>query len=178
MHAAQRLLPVLILAAALGGGARAAEPDPIATAPPATSGAPPSVADQIDAYLKSSPAAALPKDAASGVTAGKGATRAVHGVADVAVGSNGDRSAFVRGDIPVGESATVSIAVGETRLQSRRRGDFGGEGLTGSRRSLSLGFAGAEAVDPRCRRPGEASADPRFDAGPRLGCGPIASSGP
>ncbi|HZZ31146.1 MAG TPA: hypothetical protein VFE10_04060, partial [Phenylobacterium sp.] len=64
--------PTLVLTAlavlALAGAARAGEPEAVATAASAGAGAPPtSTAEQIDAYLKSSPALVLPKDAANGV---------------------------------------------------------------------------------------------------------------
>jgi hypothetical protein len=178
------LVPALILAAALaaGGAARAADPEAMATAPAATSGAPPtapaatapSVADQIDSYLKTSPAVTLPKDGANGVTSGE-EPRKVHGVVDVAVGSNGYRSAFVQSDIPVGKTGTLSIAVGETRFNGRvgyggYGGGYGGAygGLVpGQRQSLALGLRlGEAALDPRdlrCRQAGEDGPDLRDD---------------
>jgi hypothetical protein len=185
MPVAPRLTASLILAAAMGcgGAAGAAEPGAIATAPPAGSGAPPnaapassapassapgSVADQIDAYLKTSPALALPRDAASGVTAGQDGLRKPHGMVDVAVGSNGYRSAFVQSDLPVGKTGTVSIAVGETRFKARGLYDLRGYGGPGDvdRRSVALGLSMGETAldphDPRCRQMADEGFDARF----------------
>jgi hypothetical protein len=174
MNAVSRLVPALILAAAVSSPAWAAEPETMATAPPATTGAPPSVAAQIDAYLKTSPAVILPKDTAAGVTSGD-EPRKIHGTVDVAVGSNGYRSAFVQSDIPLGKTGTVSIAVGESRFDGRGRGGYGGYGgyYPGTHQTLALGLAlGGAALDPqgrRCRQPGEDGPglrdDPRFDGG-------------
>jgi hypothetical protein len=143
--------PALLLAVTLTGAgvAAAAEPETVTTAPATSGGAPMSVADQIDTYLNTSPAAALPREPATGVTSGE-EPRVAHGMVDVAVGSNGYRSAFVRSDLPIGKSGTVSIAVGETRFDGRGR--FG----SATRQSLGLGLAvgdGArEQRDPRCRQ--------------------------
>jgi hypothetical protein len=159
-----RLVPALILAAAFAapGPVLAAEPEAVATAPAA--GAPPSVAEQIDNYLKTSPAAVLPKDGAGGVTSGAEQPRKVHGVVDVAVGTGGYRSAYVRSDIPVGKTGTVSIAVGDTQYGNRRGGRF----AQYERQSLGLGLQFDGAPDPAgCRRqPGEDAPDLRFD--PRM----------
>ena len=177
------IAPALVLTATLAaaGASRAAEPETMATAPAATSGAPPSanaasVADQIDTYLKTSPALALPKDGAAGVT-GAEEPRKVHGVVDVAVGTGGYRSAFVQSDIPVGKTGTLSIAVGQTHFDGRSRGGYGGY-AGGDRQTLALGFGlGGAALDPRdarCRRTGEqgfdSGVDPQFDGGRLRGC--------
>lgn len=181
------IVPALVLAATLAGAgtSRAAEPETVATAPAATSGAPPSadaasVADQIDTYLKTSPALALPKDGAAGVT-GAEEPRKVHGVVDVAVGSGGYRSAFVQSDIPVGKTGSLSIAVGQTHFDGRSRGGYGGYAggfFPGDRQSLALGFgfggAALDSRDARCRRSGEqaldSGVDPQFDGGRPRGC--------
>jgi hypothetical protein len=171
----RRLIP------AQSGAASAAEAEAIATAPPATSGAPPgaaaaSVAEQIDTYLKTSPAVALPKDGASGVVSGD-EPRKVHGVVDVAVGTGGYRSAFVQSDIPVGKTGTLSIAVGETRFDGRGRGGYAGYGgyYPGTRQSLGIGLSlGGDALDPRCRQIREEgpdlSQDPRLEGGRPRAC--------
>jgi len=151
------------------GAARAADPGPMATAPAGTTGAPPStaasVAQQIDDYLKTSPAVALPRDAASGVTSGE-QPRRIHGTVDVAVGTGGYRSAYVRSDLPVGKTGTVSIAVGENHFADGRGRFIVGHG-TGGRQALGLGMALGDAAldprDPRCRRPGEDGPDQRGD---------------
>jgi hypothetical protein len=188
MNSARR--PYLVLAAlttlALAGAARAADPEVVATAAPAGSGAPPSnapsgagasssVADQIDAYLKSSPALALPKDGPGGVTTAD-EPRQIHGFVDVAAGSNGYRSAFVESEIPVGKTGTATIAIGETRFDGRSFGGrgFGGPGYRGpggSSQNLALGLAlgGAEPTDWRCRQAMEA-AEARPDDGPPAAC--------
>ncbi|MFI4964866.1 MAG: hypothetical protein ACHP9T_05805 [Caulobacterales bacterium] len=179
-----RLLSALILTAALAApAARAEEPEAMATAPAATTGAPPvaaapagnagavsapgvggpSVADQIDNYLKTSPALTPPRDGASGVTSGE-EPRKVHGVVDVAVGTNGYRSAFVQSELPVGKTGTLSIAVGESRFNDRFASRFGGPYAyaPGVRQSLGVGlYLGDAAPGQRCREDEE--------AGPNLG---------
>jgi hypothetical protein len=203
----RRLLPALALAGfvAASGLALAAEPEVVTTAatnsaPPtatetaptaataaATTGAPSSVADQIDAYLKSSPAAKLPSDGAAGVTSGS-EPRKVHGEVDVSVGTGGYRSAYVRSDIPIGQNGTASISFGETQFNSRFGGRYGGQFAPGSRQSFALGLRFDDAaLDPsslRCRQAGVddgfgVARDPRID-GERLGScpGPRASAYP
>jgi hypothetical protein len=170
MNSPRRRLSLLIAAAALAcaGAPRAAEPEAIATAPAATS-----TADQIDAYLRTSPALALPKDGPAGVTTGE-EPRQAHGFVDLAVGSSGYRSAYVQSDLPVGKTGTLSIGVGETRFKGRV-GGYGGYGGYGSpygggfapsdRQSLALGLSlGGDAVpDARCRQSGQERSDPRQD---------------
>lgn len=170
MDTARRLLPILMAAAALtvADASRADEPGVVATAPPASS-----IADQIDNYLATSPAAALPQDGPPGVTAGDEPRRA-HGFVDVTVGSNGYRSAYVQSDLPVGKTGTLSIGVGESHANVR----FGGYGgrYGGDRQSLGLALSlgGDAALDPRCRRPGEDRPDahpaPRLEGGRPLAC--------
>jgi hypothetical protein len=169
-------MPALVLAAALAasGAAWAAEPEVVATAPTAASGAPPSVADQIDTYLNTSPAAILPKDGATGVTSGDG-PRTAHGMVDVAVGSNGYRSAFVQSDLPVGKTGTLSIGVGETRFNGRVGDGYGGRFSPSQSQSqtLALGLRMDDAApgpqDLRCHQAEEVgpdrSADPQFGGG-------------
>jgi hypothetical protein len=165
MDTARRLLPVLMAAAALtaAGAVRSAEPEAVATAPPATS-----TADQIDAYLRTSPALALPKDGPAGVTTGE-EPRKAHGFVDLAVGTGGYRSAYVQSDLPVGKTGTLSIGVGETRFNGRSGvgyGGYGGRFGAGDRQTLALGLSlgGDAAVDPRCRRSAEDPSDPRQDS--------------
>jgi hypothetical protein len=191
MSASRRLVPALILVTALcASGARAAEPEAMATAPagaqaptsvpaasassskaaaaaasPAASGG---IADQIDNYLKTSPALTLPKDGATGVTAAADEPRKIHGVVDVAVGTGGYRSAYVESDLPVGKTGTVSIAVGEQHFNSRFASRFGGPNVGLTRQTLGLGFflGGDAAPDPRdlrCRQTGEDGSDLRSD---------------
>ena len=167
----QRFIPALVAAAALAAShpALCVEPEAVATAP-ATS-----VGDQIDAYLKTSPALALPKDGASGVTSGADEPRKVHGVVDVAVGSNGYRSVYMRSDMPVRTTGTVSVAVGETKFNGRGYGGYGGGGERQSLGlSLRLGEPALDPHDPRCRQAGEDGPatryDLRFEGGRRHPC--------
>jgi hypothetical protein len=132
-----------------------------------------SVAAQIDNYLRTSPALSLPREGASGVTGGGSAAngaeaapdepRKVHGEVDVAVGSGGYRSGYVRSDFPVGKTGTLSIAVGDTRFNGRSGyGGYGGYGGPYAsygggpyeRQSVALGLAlgGASlGSSDRCR---------------------------
>ncbi|WP_372782825.1 hypothetical protein [Phenylobacterium sp.] len=160
MSSSRRLLSALALAAVFAGApALAAEPEAVATAPqsgpqsaPASApAAAPGVAAQIDDYLKTSPAIALPQEGATGITPGS-EPRKIHGVVDVTVGTGGYRSAYVRTDVPIGKSGTASIAVGETQFGNRFGGRFG----YGGRQSLGLGLRFDDAAlgsgDPRCRQ--------------------------
>jgi hypothetical protein len=181
MFAVRRSLSVLILAGACATGAAAfAADEPIATAnrpaPPAAhpTAAGPSaaaqpvagdlgVAAQIDNYLKTSPAIQLPKDGgANGITSSDEEPRQVHGVVDVAVGTHGYRSAYVRSDFPVGKTGTLSIAVEDSQFKGRGYGygyGYGGYGggygdQTYRNQNLALGLAfggAAQNGDPRCR---------------------------
>jgi hypothetical protein len=202
MTLSHRLIPALILAASLSVASisRAAEPEAVATAPATAPPivAAPSVADQIDTYLKTSPATTLPKDAANGVTSGD-EPRKAHGFADVTVGSNGYRSAFVQSDLPVGKTGTLSIAVGETRFNGRSGGYGGayggaygggyGNGYSsrfgsGDHQTLALGLrlggdGGPGPQDLRCRQAGEDGSDlrdPQFAGGRQRPCS--AAEGP
>ncbi|MEO8113006.1 MAG: hypothetical protein ABI655_01405, partial [Phenylobacterium sp.] len=126
-----------------------ADEPPVATAPPAAA-APISTAEQIEQYLKSSRVTDLPTDAAPGVTSGE-EPRRVHGEVSVAVGTGGYRSAYVRTDLPVGRTGTLSIAVQDTRFNGRLapRG-YGGWGYGGMDLGLALALGGA-GDGPACR---------------------------
>lgn len=104
----------LALAAALLIASPALAADPQDDAPTATA-AQPGVAEQIEAFLRASPAAEPSSDTARLQSEPDAGPRKVHGVVDVSVGSHGYRSVYMRSDIPVGESGTVSIAVGDSR---------------------------------------------------------------
>ena len=154
-----RLLTSALLAAALATPALAADPDTVATAPAA--GGSPTVAQQIDDYLKTSPALALPTEGAGGVTSGD-EPRKAHGMFDVSVGSGGYRSAYVASEIPIGKTGSATIAVGETRFGNR----FGGRlySYPGQSLGLGLGFgAGLDSSDCRRVRAGDAGSDLRFN---------------
>ena len=158
MFASRRSLTAAMFASALGlGGPALAADEPVATADANT----PSVAAQIDDYLKTAPAIELPKDGAAGITTGDDPPRKVHGVVDVAVGSRGYRSAYVRSDLPVGRTGTLSIAVEDTRGRGAYGydGPYGGYGGYGrgpySTQNIGIGlaFGGAaqDDADRRCR---------------------------
>jgi hypothetical protein len=147
----RRSLSALTFAGLLVGGPAVAADEPVTTANPD----PPSVAAQIDEYLKTSPAVALPKDDAAGITSGD-EPRQVHGVVDVAVGTHGYRSAYVQSDFPVGKTGTLSIAVQDTQFKGRAGGyGYGGYGDQTYRNqnvALGLAFGGAaQDAGPRCR---------------------------
>ncbi|WP_337185513.1 hypothetical protein [Phenylobacterium sp.] len=112
------LAPALIPAAALvlvATPTLAADADdaPVATAS-AQPAPEPTVAEQIDAYLKSSPVLEADEaDALPGVVPRR--DRRIHGEVAVGVGTGGYRSVYARADMPVGETGRVSIAVQEAR---------------------------------------------------------------
>ena len=120
-------LRLAFLAAIIASPALAAEP-PAAEAPVATASASSSVADQIDAYLRSSPA--LETEAAEGV-AGivPGDDRKPHGEVSIGVGTHGYRSVYMRTDLPVGENGRLSIAIEDTRFNGGRHGRWGGRSM-------------------------------------------------
>ena len=177
----------LILFLAVGGGAAAAaQPAPdeaVATASrspasaphgspsaPVTAPAGTDIADQIDTYLKTSPAL-LPTDRAGGVTNGD-EPRKVHGEVAFAVGTGGYRSAYVRGDFPVGKSGTLSVAVSESRFKGRF------DPVQRQRLGLGLNFTGAapDGIEPwrrhACLDQQRRSMDPTpgFDISSSLAC--------
>jgi hypothetical protein len=129
--------PIAAAAADTSAASPVAAPPPIATPPQGGSG----VAEQIDRYLRSSPAARLPDDETSGVTTGQDEPRKVHGVVDVSVGSGGYRSYYARSDVPLGKTGTLSIAIGQTQFNGRSRG-YGGYGGYGYGSPYRYGYGG------------------------------------
>lgn len=109
----------LVVTLALAANPALAADSP-ADAPTAT--AQPSVADQIAAFLRDSPVAALPSGGAPATEDRAEAPRKPHGVIALAAGNHGYRSVYMRSDIPLGETGMLSIAIGESR------GGFGGHG--------------------------------------------------
>ncbi|RAK67420.1 hypothetical protein [Phenylobacterium kunshanense] len=92
-----------------------AEEPPVATATP---DAATSVADQIDAYLRSSPVLEVePLGEVAGVVPADGRRDdgRIHGEVSVGVGTGGYRSVYVRTDMPLGETGRLSLAFGEAR---------------------------------------------------------------
>jgi len=161
-----RKLPLALALALISAPAFAAE-DP--TSPTATAPVSPSVADQIDAFIRSSPVNELPQDAQPQGVTSSAAPRQPHGVVSVGVGTHGYRSVYMRSDMPVGETGTLSVAIGDTRFNGGYGGGFGGGFGGWSHRSLGVGFAVGDAE--RCGPPagGEMLA-PRW-LGPSLSCG-------
>lgn len=182
MFAVRRSLSALIFTGVFAAAAPVSAADePIATAnkpaPPAASAQPaaaqpaaadPGVAAQIDDYLKTSPAIELPRDGgATGITSSE-EPRKVHGVVDVAVGTHGYRSAYVRSDFPVGKTGTLSIAVEDSQFKGRGGygygygyggygGGYGDQTYRNQNLALGLAFGGAaQGGDPRCRDSGMA----------------------
>ncbi|HEV2531921.1 hypothetical protein [Phenylobacterium sp.] len=139
---------ILGLALALSSGAALAQTAPVSTAPPeAPVAGSPSVADQIDAFIKTTPVPNVAKDAAPGVTSSaEPPERKIHGVVELGVGSGGYRHAYARADVPVGETGQLSIAVDQTRFNERLRGGRFGPGRFGAG-ATSLSFAGAWSPD-------------------------------
>ncbi len=111
----QRLRLALAVAATLvAGRALAAEgstPDaPVATAP---AHEPMGVAEQIEAFIRTSPAAAhTAGDGPVGVVADD---RRVHGEVSVGIGTGGYRSFYARTDVPLGDAGRLSIAIAKSR---------------------------------------------------------------
>ena len=143
-----RIAPALFaLTLALPLAARAEEA--VATA---GAGAPPAVADdtaaQIDAFIRSAPPAKLDDGTPDGVVPPE---RKVHGSVGVAVGSGGYRSAYATSVMPVGQNATLGIAVSETRF-----GKSGGPGWgfgpygQGTHQSVGLSLALGDAAQQGC----------------------------
>lgn len=106
------VLRFALAAALIAAPAFAAEPP---DAPVATASGSSSVAEQIDAYLRSSPALEVedPEDV-DGVVPTR-PDRRPHGEVGVAVGTGGFRSVYGRADMPLGDSGRVSLAFEDTR---------------------------------------------------------------
>jgi hypothetical protein len=90
-----------------------AEEAPLATASTTTAPAM-STADQIDTWLRSSPALAAP-DLDAEPRSMTFDDRKLHGEVTIGVGTRGYRHFSMRATAPVGESGRVSVAFGETR---------------------------------------------------------------
>lgn len=136
----------VVAALSLGGTALAANEDgPMATAgasgsPPAATQAvaqveapaparpqapPMTTAEQIDAFIKGSPAAAPSPDEMAAMDEGLEPDRQVHGSVEVGVGTHGYRHARVEAHYPVGKTGHVSVAVGTTRGRGLYYGPYG-----------------------------------------------------
>lgn len=132
-------LRLALAAALIAAPALAAEPQ---EAPMATAGEAQSVAEQIDAYLRSSPVLQVEEaQAVDGIVA-RDPDRRPHGEVSVAVGTGGYRSVYARAEMPVGDLGRVSLAFGDTRYGRAYGGLYdGGLGLDGQR-------CGLEAMTP------------------------------
>lgn len=82
------------------------------------------------------------------------AKRKPHGVVSVGVGSGGYRSAYARTDLPLGETGTLSLAVGQ------ERGRVWGRNFNA--RSLMLGLDFSKRRQPDCK----AALDEKLKAAP------------
>jgi hypothetical protein len=139
------LSPLLALVAGaallMAAGASSAADTVPADAPVATAQGPArSVAEQIDEYLASSPAIALPRDPTPGVIPSQEEyERQIHGEVSVAIGTGGYRSAYIRSDIPVGKTGTVSIALSETKGRGYHSYGYGGYGGYGAYNGFGYG---------------------------------------
>jgi hypothetical protein len=168
---------ILGLALALASAAAVAQPAPAASASESPVAASPSTADQIDAFIKTTPVPDVTKDKVEGATSSTDTPdRKIHGVVELGVGTGGYRHAYARADVPVGENGQLSIAVDQTRFNDRGRGRFSRYGAgpyAGGTTSLSFRGAwradGAEDGAPcRPRADGDLS---RPDYGSALGPG-------
>lgn len=129
--------PVLALAAllAFAAGDSLAQPQsPASDAPVATaSGGAPGTAEQIKAFIDSSPAAKRRPGLRDFDDDLPLPDRKVHGEVSVGVGNHGYRSAYARSDIPLGKRGSLSIAVGEERGRGFDYGypyeGYGGHGM-------------------------------------------------
>lgn len=116
--------PVLALAAAaLIASPTLAADEPVATASQTPAPAAVTTSEQIDAFIRSSPAASVAEPGeVNGVVSRD--DRKVHGEVSVGVGTGGYRSVYVRTDMPVGETGRVSLAFEDTRY-GRGGGPYG-----------------------------------------------------
>ncbi len=106
-----RRLAILTAALALAGGAQAEEA--ISTA--GAAGAPPAATDtagQIDDWIASSPAA---REEGEGVLADGPRERKIHGEVGMAIGTGGYRSAYITSVMPIGETGTLALSLGQTK---------------------------------------------------------------
>lgn len=125
---------LIVLTALIAGPALAAAPVPV-EAPMSTASSSTSVADQIDAYLKSSPALEVSDDTPQGVVPSD--DRKLHGEVSIGIGTRGYRSVYARTDLPVGENGRLSIAIEDARFNGR--GGFRGGGRRSVGANLALG---------------------------------------
>jgi hypothetical protein len=148
-----------LAALAAGGAARAQE----AVATARATGAPPAATDtaaQVDSFIHKAPPVNLDDGTPDGVTAQEDPRR-IHGEVGASLGTGGYRSAYVMSTIPLGKTATLGIAVSETRF-GRHGGSGWGGGFSpyGDRQSLGLSLALGEAAQAPCHGQGFDSYSP------------------
>lgn len=105
---------VLVLAAALIASPALAADEPVATAAPTPAPAPLTTAEQIDAFIRSSPPAQTKAPGEVDGVVARG-DRRIHGEVSVGVGTGGYRSVYVRTEMPVGEDGRFGLAFEDTR---------------------------------------------------------------
>ena len=138
-------LRLAFAAALIAAPSLAAEPP---EGPVTTAGATKSVAEQIDAYLRSSPVLEVePVDAIDGVVPAQ-IDRRPHGEVSVAVGTGGYRSVYARTEMPLGDTGSVSLAFGDTRYGRAYGGPYGGFYGAGPGFGLDRQRCGLEGMTP------------------------------
>ena len=146
----------LSLAALTAAGAARAQ-ETVATAS-RTDASPPAATDtaaQVDRFIHKAPPVNLDDGMPDGVTP-QDEPRKIHGEVGATVGTGGYRSGYVSAVIPVGKTATVAVAVSETKF-GRHGGPgagYGGYGGYGDRQTLGLGLALGDAAQAPCRGQG------------------------
>jgi hypothetical protein len=153
---------------------------PSVATPAAPSGRDPTVAEQIDAFLKSSRALDAGDDGPVGMTSSTDTVRdnKIHGVVEASVGSHGYREVYARSDIPLGDKAQLSIAVsqGRGRGYGYPYGGYGGYGggyfggggwgAEQTHSSVGLGFSFNNSSSKSCDRLASSSETDRENCRP------------
>lgn len=88
---------------------------PAARAPAPTPGRSLSTAEQIDDFIRTSPAAQPSPEEMAAMDEGIEEERRVHGTVELGIGTHGYRHGSVTAHYPVGKNGHVSVAVGSTR---------------------------------------------------------------
>jgi hypothetical protein len=141
-------LIAMLLGAAVDAGRPALAEEAVSTAAAA-----PATADQIDQWIKSAPPPNLADDQPDGVTPGAAPAspaRKIHGEVGVSVGTGGYRSGYAISTMPIGDTGSMTLAVGQSR--GPRAARFGGGDWSSA--SLGASFGGAaygEGAGPACR---------------------------
>ena len=120
--------------------------------PTARPDGPLSTAEQIDAYLKSSPVLETDQpDAMDGVVPGARNDGKVHGEVAVGVGTGGYRSLYARADMPLGDTGRLSLSIEDSKF-GRDHGYYGRRGGQSFGAGLAFGYdrqrCGLQAMTP------------------------------